>query len=270
MEQLNLRLSQGHLNILSACGRKFQYIFLEQIPYVVSVEQQEKSDWGSQFHVLMQQRELGLPIEGILERDRQFKESLDSLMAAAPALFADGEGFRESEHQRTLEFEGYWLTVIYDLLICRSQDAQIMDWKTYVQPQNSDRLQQNWQTRLYPFVLAETSDYTPEQISMTYWFVKGKNSLNNQATSLKFKYNNQQHQQTQTELNQLLHQLRQGLRDYIQGVDFPQVAVTSGECNQCPFARRCDRLSADQASEGTVDSKLWILPSLESIPELPI
>jgi hypothetical protein len=270
MEQFSLRLSQGHLNILSACGRKFQYIFLEKIPYVVSVEQQEKLDWGNQFHVFMQQRELGLPIEAILERDRQFKESLEGLIAAAPALFADGEGFRESEHQRTLEFEGYWLTVIYDLLICRSHHAQIMDWKTYLQPQNSDRLQQNWQTRLYPFVLAETSDYTPEQISMTYWFVKGKNSLNNQATSLEFKYNNQQHQQTQTELRQLLEQLRQGLGDYIQGTDFPQVAATSGECNRCPFARRCDRLSADRASEHPIESELWSLPSLDSIPELPI
>jgi len=265
-----LRLSQGHLNVLSTCGRKFQYIFLEKIPHVVPVEQQEKSEWGSQFHLLMQQRELGLPIEGILQRDRQFKQGLDRLISAHPELFADGGDFRESEHQRTMEFEGYWLTVIYDLLIGRSHQAQIIDWKTYLQPPKSDRLKQNWQTRLYPFVLAETSHYTPEQISMTYWFVKGKNSLHNQATSLEFKYNNQQHQRTKTELTQLLHQLRQGLQDYLQGTDFPQVPPSSGECSRCPFARRCDRLSADGVADLNPDSSLWSLPPLDSIPEFPI
>ncbi|OJJ22236.1 hypothetical protein BI308_19630 [Roseofilum reptotaenium AO1-A] len=270
MEQLSLRLSQGHLNILSTCGRKFQYIFLEKIPYVVPVEQQEKSEWGSQFHLLMQQRELGLPIEGILARDPQFKQGLERLMTTYPGLFADGGDFRESEHQRTLEFEGYWLTVIYDLLICRSHQAQIMDWKTYLQPQNSDRLKQNWQTRLYPFVLAETSHYPPEQISITYWFVKGKNSLHNRATALEFKYDNGQHKQTKLELSKLLCQLNQELKDYIQGHDFPQVPVTSSECTRCPFARRCDRLSSDQVTEVTVDSELWSLPPLDSIPEIPI
>ncbi|MDJ1176904.1 PD-(D/E)XK nuclease family protein [Roseofilum capinflatum] len=270
MDRVNLRLSQGHLNTLSTCGRKFQYIFLEKIPYVVPPEQQERSEWGSQFHLLMQQRELGLPIEGVLQSDPQFKQGLERLMIAHPGLFADGGDFRESEHQRTLVFEGYWLTVIYDLFIARSHQAEIIDWKTYLQPPKSDRLKQNWQTRLYPFVLAETSDYLPEQIALTYWFVKGKPSLHNRATSLEFRYDNEQHERTKTELSQLLHQLSQGLQHYAQGGNFPQVPVTSSECRRCPFARRCDRLSTDEVADITPDSALWSLPPLDSIPELPI
>jgi hypothetical protein len=52
--------------------------------------------------------------------------------------------------------------------------AQILDWKTYPKPQNRRWVEQNWQTLLYPYVLAETSDYLPEQISMTYWFVQSE------------------------------------------------------------------------------------------------
>jgi ATP-dependent exoDNAse (exonuclease V) beta subunit len=58
------------------------------------------------------------------------------------------------------------LTVIYDLLIEAEDNAQILDWKTYPQPKEQNRLAKDWQTRLYLYVLAETSDYLPEQISM--------------------------------------------------------------------------------------------------------
>ena len=95
------------------------------------------------------------------------------------------------------------LGIIYDLLIAQSDRATIIDWKTYPKPQTKKKLAQNWQTRLYLYILAETSPYLPEQLSMTYWFVK----LPTKPKHHTFFYNQQLHQQTERDLNQLLTKL---------------------------------------------------------------
>lgn len=168
-----LRLSQSQLNRLTACPRKFQHIDLEQLAAPGESAQQERQDQGTRFHQLMQQWFLGLPIEPLVQDDPLLQSWLNGFVNAAPSILTlthDRTAWGQSEHIRTLEFEGYLLTVVYDLLLANQQQAQILDWKTYPRPQNPRWLLQNWQTRLYPFVLAETSDFDPEQIAMIYWF----------------------------------------------------------------------------------------------------
>ena len=232
-----MRLSQGQLNLLERCPRQFQHTYLEQLSSPGNPEQQERQTWGSRFHLLMQQRELGLPIASLVQEDTQLQCWMSAFASAAPEiLIADADSqFRESEHCRTLQVQDYLLTVIYDLLIADDL-AQILDWKTYPKPQNRRWVEQNWQTLLYPYVLAETSDYLPEQISMTYWFVQSE-----QPQNLKFTYNNTQHQKTKEKLHQLLNQLTYWLQRYEQGHPFPQVAIGSKLCDSCQFATRCDR-----------------------------
>ncbi|MEL6502777.1 MAG: PD-(D/E)XK nuclease family protein, partial [Cyanobacteria bacterium J06623_1] len=57
-----LRLSQGQLNLLETCPRKFQNTYLEQLRPPANPEYEEKQLLGSRFHLLMQQREMGLKI----------------------------------------------------------------------------------------------------------------------------------------------------------------------------------------------------------------
>lgn len=232
-----MRLSQGQLNLLERCPRQFQHTYLEQLSSPGNPEQQERLAWGSRFHLLMQQRELGLPIASLVQEDTQLQSWMNAFANAAPEILAadTNNQFRESEHCRTLQVQDYLLTVIYDLLITTDL-AQILDWKTYPKPQNRRWVEQNWQTLLYPYVLAETSDYFPEQISMTYWFVQSE-----QPQSLKFTYNNTQHQKTKEKLHKLLNQLTYWLQRYEQGHPFPQVAAGSKLCDSCQFATRCDR-----------------------------
>jgi hypothetical protein len=235
-----MRLSQGQLNLLERCPRQFQHTYLDQLSSPTSPEQQERQTWGSRFHLLMQQRELGLPIESLIQQDTQLQSWMTAFASAAPEILTpdtNSQTFRESEHCRTLQIQDYLLTVIYDLLIADERLAQILDWKTYPKPQIRRWLQQNWQTLLYLYVLAETSDYQPEHISMTYWFVQ---SLD-QPQSLKFAYNNTQHQQTGQKLHRLLSKLSDWLQRYQEGEPFPQVAKTSGCCDSCQFAVRCQR-----------------------------
>jgi hypothetical protein len=262
------RLSQGYLNLLQTCPRKFQHIYFDQLGSPISPEQQEKQTWGSQFHLVMQQRELGLPVEFLVEEDPQLQRWVTSLIGAAPDIsIADPQTFRHSEHCRTLNLQGYLLTVIYDLLIADPQQAQIIDWKTYPQPQHRRWLEKDWQTRLYLYVLAETSDYLLEQISMTYWFVQSQP----QPQSLKFTYDRTRHQQTQADLTYLLNQLTDWLQSYQElGADLPQVAEAAGRCSDCSFAVRCGRSSSYVAGElpAISDDPTDLLLNLDAIEEV--
>jgi PD-(D/E)XK nuclease superfamily len=233
------RLSQGHLNLLETCPRKFQHIYLEQLGSPIDTEQQERGTWGSQFHLLMQQRELGLPVESLFPEDDPLRHSINALVQAVPEILApNADSWRDAEHYRTLNFSGYLLAVIYDLLVTDSQNAKILDWKTYPLPENSTKIATSWQTRLYLFVLAETSNYSPEQLSMTYWFVK----LPDRPHHLTLAYDRQQHERTRQDLTHLLAQLDEDLERYIEeGIAFPQVPEAKGACRYCSFNRRCQR-----------------------------
>lgn len=260
-----MRLSQGHLNLLATCPRKFQHTFLEQLGSPTTPEQQEKQAWGNRFHLLMQQRELGLPIESLVQEDTQLGSWVTAIVSAAPEILTpnpSSETFRESEHCRTLTVGDYLLTVIYDLLIAETESAQILDWKTYPQPKHRRWLAQNWQTRLYLYVLAETSDYSPEQISMTYWFVQS----NPEPKSLKFTYDAGLHEQTRRDLTRLLTQLTDWLQRYEKGELFPQVATGASDCDFCQFAVRCDRT----LESGEPETREELIPNLANIQEVSL
>ena len=255
------RLSQTQLKVLEECPRKFQHSYLELLATTASPEQKEKLTWGSHFHLLMQQRELGLPIEFITQQDPELGRCVAAFINTAPELFANAENsdrtFRQAEHPRTLIFQDYLFTVIYDLLIAEPNTAQILDWKTYPRPQKSKWIAESWQTRLYLYVLVETSDYSPEQVSMTYWFVQLQGEEPPQK--LTFNYNLTEHDRTKQHLTEILHQLTDWRQRYTEGGEFfPQVEISSNLCASCQFATRCNR---------TQDTKT---PSLNLPAETPI
>ncbi|WP_017654006.1 PD-(D/E)XK nuclease family protein [Fortiea contorta] len=258
-----LRISQGQLNILERCPRQFQHTYLENLSSPSDPEHEEKQTLGSRFHLLMQQQEMGLPIQSILQADPQLQSWMTAFADAAPEIVAPAHSqtFRESEHYRTLQVQDYLLTVIYDLLIADHQQAQILDWKTYPKPENKRKLAQNWQTRLYMYVLAETSTYSPENISMTYWFVQSAGKPQN----IEFNYNTTQHQQVTKELNELLSDLTNWLQRYQNKQPFPQLPEGDKACEKCKFAPHCERTQATGEGTGKV-----LLPNLASIEEVSL
>ncbi|MBW4643454.1 MAG: PD-(D/E)XK nuclease family protein [Goleter apudmare HA4340-LM2] len=258
-----LRISQGQLNLLERCPRQFQHTYLENLNAPSDPAHEEKQTSGSRFHLLMQQQELGLPIHSILQADPQLQSWMTAFTHAAPEVLntaTDHQTFRESEHYRTLQVQDYLLTVIYDLLIADHQQAQIFDWKTYPKPENKRNLAQNWQTRLYMYVLAETSEYLPENISMTYWFVQSGSKPQN----IKFTYNNTEHNKTAKKLNQLFTQLTTWLEHYQRGELLPQVTVSSKACDYCQFATLCKRTPVTETSINQV------LPNFDTIEEVSL
>jgi hypothetical protein len=224
-----VRLSQGHLNLLRTCPPRFQRIYLDRLATPPDLEQWEKQEWGNQFHRLLQQRELGLPVDGLLEEDPVLHRSLEALLAAAPEI-QSGEGERDAEHCRTLTIGKYLLTVIYDLIRFESDRAMIYDWKTYLKPEKPDRLLENWQTRLYLYVLAETASYSSDRLSMTYWFVR----LPDAPESYTISYTASLHEATRRDLTALLNDLDRRLDDYNNGIPFPH----RRDCEtNCPYGK---------------------------------
>lgn len=235
-----MRLSQGQLTLLETCPRKFQQIYLDQLMSPAPMEQWERSVWGSRFHLLMQQRELGLPAPPYDLGEVALQQSIEAFVKTAPEVFQrESTLFRQSEHRRSMELEGHLLTVVYDLLILEADRAEILDWKTYPRPQASRWLRESWQSQLYPFVLAETSDYEPAQITMTYWFVQS--APETPPEKLMLPGDRPQHEQIRQRLTHLLRQLNTWLADYQAGIPFPQVNPDSPLCPSCAFAVRCQR-----------------------------
>jgi hypothetical protein len=225
--------------------------------------QQSKTQLGSDFHLLMHQRELGLPIEPILARSPQLNTWMQAMLQTAPELFqTDAQIWRESEHVRTLEIDNYLFTAIYDLLISQPERADILDWKTYPLPRYKKDLDLEWQTRLYLYLLVETSDYLPKQIAFTYWFIQSTP----QPKSVKISYTLKQHRQTKIDLLALLAKLT-NWRDANQAnrEPFPQVAASTGLCQHCNFAVRCRREQLESPTTDTFTSQ-----DLQYIAMLPI
>jgi hypothetical protein len=260
---LMIRISQRHLKILDVCPRQFEHTYFDRLTLPVSPAQQAKTQLGSDFHLLMHQRELGLPIEPILARSPQLNTWMQSMLQIAPMLFeTDDLTQRESEQVRTLAIDDYLFTAIYDLVILAPDRADIIDWKTYPLPKYKKDLDLEWQTRLYLYILAETSDYLPKQIAFTYWFIQSTP----QPKSVKISYTLKQHRQTKTDLLARLAQLTNWLDAYqATGEPFPQVLASTGLCDRCNFATRCSRQDLESPTTDT-----FTYDDLDRLPTIPI
>ncbi|MDR9405272.1 MAG: PD-(D/E)XK nuclease family protein [Halothece sp. Uz-M2-17] len=238
------QLSQNHLNLLSTCRRKFQYTYLEQFTSPCLPQRQSQLTLGNRFHHFMQQRELGLPVERLLAVDQKLAKSFQALAKVAPEIvYPQPNTWRDAEHRRTVRQGNFLLIGIYDLLILSDSQAQIIDWKTYPQPPNQETLKQNWQTRLYQYLFAKTSTYSPENIQLTYWFI----AVPHKPTSVTFSYSQVQHDATEQELNEILTHLEQDYKSYQKNqVSFPKVEPEKKYCLNCPFTLPCQRQFAEK------------------------
>jgi len=169
-------------------------------------------------------------------------------------------GDRLCEHRRTLEVslhnsendnieQGYFvLTAIYDLLLLGDRQAQILDWKTHQKAIAADKLETNWQTQLYLYLLAKTTDYEPEQISMTYWFA-------NTAQSVIINYSQTAYEQTEKKLQRILMEIAEAQ-------EYPKLEeINNSTCQYCEFCERCDR--------GDILTS-FATSNIEDIPEIAI
>ncbi len=276
-----MRLSQGHLSLLETCPRQFQHQILEQLSLQNLAVQEWDGDQearlrsGSEFHQLVQQRSLSLPIEVLLADASQLQTWFRAFEQAEPDLFtatARSE-FAESEHVRTLAMLGHSLVVMYDYVVLGPERALILDWKTYGKPKGVQAIVESWQSRLYLYVLSRTSHYPPDHLAMRYWFFKTDGT----AQPLDLPYSEAKQEDIDRQLTALLTQFNQWLTDYTQAnTPFPQTPQWD-RCDRCTYAVRCGRSRLnplDSTLDSTLDSA-WRAGGGEraiewnAIPEIP-
>lgn len=269
VETTGLSLTQSSLQALAYCPRKFQYVYLDQLMLPnfqtkagANLGVDLPQDLGTWFHRLLQQRELGLDIAPLLQSNEPLPAWYEAFQTVPPRMIS---GQRDSEHRRQLMVGSVTLVGIYDLVIWGKTQAQILDWKTYQRPQTSQFLQSHWQTRLYPYLLAATTDYPPDSIVMTYWFALGHDGEH----SINFRYSQALHTQTAKILEQFVQRLELWTLAYEQGVPFPQVDILKGCCSSCEFAYRCQRQERPEPTETGFDPEI-LLQSVQNYPEIPL
>jgi PD-(D/E)XK nuclease superfamily len=253
-----MRLSQAHLNVLALCPRQFQHIYLDRLAPPQPAPQADRLTQGSQFHQILQQEALGLPIDALLTAHPPIQAWFEAFRQQRSRLMILPIGkllWQQSEQAQTLVMGEHVLTAVYDWVMVGDQAARIFDWKTYAKPRNTQSIQDNWQTKLYSYILFETNNLDPAQIDMIYCFF-GPTAISTHQV----RYSATQHQAIYQELQSLLDRLSLDLLAYGQtSSDFPQVEQEKGFCGDCVFARRCDRL----------DSPVVISP-IDDIAEVPL
>ncbi|AFY71717.1 hypothetical protein Pse7367_3481 [Thalassoporum mexicanum PCC 7367] len=291
-----IAIAQSHLSKWQTCRRKFQHTYIDSLTTPISSIQEEKMQLGQKFHLLMQQHALGLDVEPLVVnyQDRKLQKWLDCSQEWLAQLQQSIGGDRHSEHRRTLSMPGsmsgsmsesmpgseldnilaqrperdkaaqvYTLTAVYDLVFFADSSALIVDWKTHQKPIPTSQLRASWQTRLYLFLLAETTAYQPDQLKITYWFA-------NKAKATTLGYDAEQHERTRADLKEILAAIDQAK----QTNDFPKIELTSSAvevCKHCDFAYRCDRDALIEADASNKNNELVELLTSRSpqISDLP-
>ena len=169
MAQAPQRITQSHLRLLDSEPHRFQRLYADGLELPSVARNSAAIERGKQFHQVLQQQSLGLPIAPLVEADPDLKRYFQAFQTSPPPLL---DGTRSAEYPLALPWGDFQLYGIVDLLVESNDRAQIVDWKTYWRSRSFSELVDDWQTRLYLFLLAEARSYVPEQISMLYWFAE--------------------------------------------------------------------------------------------------
>ncbi len=120
---------------------------------------------GGQFHLIMQQIGLGLPVEALLKAYPQINNWVDKVKP-----FLNIPGNKQWNAQLQYLYHGILLYSECDLIIYGENQVVGFDW-TIQKPLKFEIIESKWQTQLRLFLLYEQTGIPLEQISLVYLFV---------------------------------------------------------------------------------------------------
>ncbi|KYC34672.1 hypothetical protein WA1_50620 [Scytonema hofmannii PCC 7110] len=124
---------------------------------------------GNQFHLIMQQIGLGLPVEPFLKEYPQIANWVDRVKP-----FLDTPGSKQWKAQLQYLYHQNLLYSEYDLVVYGEHQVIGFDWSIQ-KPILFDTLENTWQTQLRLFLLHQETEMPLEQISLIYLFVNTGN-----------------------------------------------------------------------------------------------
>lgn len=268
-----LTLSQYKLAAFLACQRRFQLRYLRRLPWPATplpAYTEQLLQHGQDFHQLLERHFLGLAVTSAAIPDSQVRAWWQAFETHSPVKNLPANARFLPETGLTVPLGNHLLYGRFDLLVIGEDDqnqpfAHIFDWKTG-RAADAAELNGRWQTRLYLALLAEGGsafwpqkiDLTPEQISLTYWYVQAPD------TPITIRYSPAQHQENWATLQAYAARLDE--------------AATAGiwpltedwqHCRECAYQVFCQRQGAgsavpelDEAEEPDAPDERLLMPEL--------
>lgn len=251
-EQETVTLSRGRLASFLNCQRQYQLRFVERVAWPEAPLPDEIAAMvahGQRFHQLLERHFLGLPVQPEDDTLRiwwnRFK---DSALSWPNGRFIPETSLTIPIALPTPARKAYLLNGRFDLLCISTENgtpsAHIFDWKTG-KPLDVPTLRRDWQTRLYLALVAEGGSalrlssnrpISPENISLTYWYVDEPDAPRT------IRYSTALHQENWTQLQAIVQQL-DALED---DVIWPLTDDWT-TCRTCAYQIICGRQAAGTA-----------------------
>jgi hypothetical protein len=135
---------------------------------------------GKEFHLIMQQIGLGLPVEPFLKQYPQIAKWVEVVKP-----FLELPGAKQWNANLQYFYKKQLVHANYDLIIYQNNQAIGMDW-TIQRPPNFEGLENSFHTQLRLFLLQHRTQLPPEQINLVYLFA-------NQPDVYQFTYSHSSH-----------------------------------------------------------------------------
>ena len=277
----DFQFSQGSLQDFVECRRRFYLRYIRRLawPAVQSepvLEFERYMQQGEQFHRMVQQHQVGVPLERLTpmaqgeELSRWWLNYLShSGEKGSLQWLAEGSSQRYAEISLSVPVGSTRLVAKYDLLVVTSEGrAVIFDWKTARKRPRRQWLAAHLQTRVYPYLLVRAGahlnqgrPFEPEQVEMVYWFA------NFPEQAERFPYNQNAFNSDGEYLAELISNVQQ-----LEEAEF--TLTTDGRrCAFCVYRSLCERgdqagMLADYESEIEAGEGLELELDFEQIQEI--
>ncbi len=237
--------SQSSLQDYSDCARRFQLRYIEQLQWPAIetapvMENERRQIEGQQFHRMVQQYLLGLPVEKItFMADHSNSENLSRwwhnfVDARTNSLANLDNRSYFPEQSLSAPIGKHRLLAKFDLIAIQDGRASIYDWKTYHKRPKDERMTAHLQTKVYMSLLAKAGSQfnqgqpiEAEQIDMVYWYADFP------SEPLKIAHNSKQDMRNWQSINDLINEISEKQ-------SFPLTA-DEGVCNFCRYRSFCER-----------------------------
>jgi len=172
----NFVFSQSSLQTFAYCRRRFYLRFIDHLVWpaqISSSQHQVDKQSGTRFHQLVHQYFLGFDKDSLLklasmDSDPRLQQWLSVFFQSG---FSNLEGDLFPESSFTIRLDNHILTAKVDLLqIDKIDTIKIYDWKTSKKLPSAEMLVRQFQSMVYPVVIAERLHRIDNpDITMVYW-----------------------------------------------------------------------------------------------------
>ena len=245
VEKKKVNLSQSSLQDYVDCPRRFELRYLKKLNYPAAetepiLENELHLQEGAQFHRLVHEHLLGMPVEKLrpLANSQKLQRWFENYLNADLGL---SDYTLHPEYSLSAPVGNLRIVAKYDLVAIKDGKSGenatrvlIFDWKTYRKRPRDEWLAARLQTRVYRALLVKGGEYLtdgeafkPEQVEMIYWFADFPNE------PARFKYDTTLFLRDWDSLTKLTEEI-------VSAVDYPMTTDLT-RCSYCPFRSYCDR-----------------------------